>query len=69
MEHPMARRRIVERGGPGWLSNLMLLSAWNAMRFAMTAEMSPMIWLLRCALLRSVHARDQRTFTTVHSRR
>jgi hypothetical protein len=36
---------IVERGGPGWLNVLVMLLAWNAIKFVALAVMTPLRWL------------------------
>ncbi len=36
---------VVERGGPGWLNVLVLLFAWNAMKFAALGVVTPFTWL------------------------
>jgi membrane protein implicated in regulation of membrane protease activity len=38
---------IVERGGPGWLNLLVLLFAWNSLKFAVVAVVTPVQWLSR----------------------
>jgi hypothetical protein len=35
---------IIERGGPGYLNVLVLLFAWNAMKFSIFAIVSPLLW-------------------------
>lgn len=35
----------VERGGPGYLNVLVLLFAWNAMKFAVLGVLTPVYWL------------------------
>jgi hypothetical protein len=37
----------VERGGPGYLNVLVLLFAWNFMKFACTAVLAPFLHLAR----------------------
>ena len=43
---------IIERGGPGFLNLLVVTFAWNAMKFALMAVLSPVIrfvgYLERC---------------------
>jgi len=39
---------IVERGGPGYLNVLVLLFAWNAMKFALMAVVSPFLYVGVC---------------------
>jgi hypothetical protein len=36
---------LIERGGPGYLNVLVLLFAWNAMKFAALAMVTPFRWL------------------------
>jgi hypothetical protein len=36
---------IVERGGPSYLNLLVLLFAWNAIKFAATGVLTPYRWL------------------------
>lgn len=38
---------LIERGGPGYLNALVMLFAWNAMKFASMAALSPVLWLGR----------------------
>jgi len=38
---------IIERGGPGYLNVLVMLFAWNALKFAVTAALSPVLLLRR----------------------
>ena len=40
---------VIERGGPGYLNVLVMLFAWNSIKFAATAALSPLL-LLRRAL-------------------
>jgi hypothetical protein len=39
------RLTLVERGAPGWLNLLVILSFWNVMKFAWAAVLSPLSWL------------------------
>ena len=36
---------LVERGGPGYLENLVLLLPWNAIKFAVLAVAAPFRWV------------------------
>ena len=36
---------IIERGGPGYLNVLVLLFAWNAIKFAVMAAVSPFLYV------------------------
>lgn len=36
---------VIERGGPGYLSVLVMLFAWNALKFAVVAALTPFRWL------------------------
>ena len=36
---------IVQRDGPGYLNVLVLLFAWNSMKFAVVALVTPLLWL------------------------
>lgn len=36
---------IIERGGPGFLNVLVMLFAWNAIKFALSAALSPVLLL------------------------
>ena len=39
---------IIERGGPGYLNVLVLLFAWNSMKFACMAALAPILQLVWC---------------------
>lgn len=43
---------VVERGGPGWVNVLVLIFAWNTIKFAVTGILTPVIWV------RSLRDRD-----------
>lgn len=36
---------IIERGGPGYLHVLVMLYAWNAIKFAVVGVLTPFRWL------------------------
>lgn len=36
---------IIERGGPGYFSVLVLLFAWNALKFVVVGALTPFRWL------------------------
>ncbi len=36
---------IIERGGPGYLYVLVMLFGWNAIKFAVIAVLSPILWV------------------------
>ena len=36
---------VVERGGPGYLNLLVMLFAWNALKFALTGILMPALWV------------------------
>lgn len=48
---------LVERGGPAYLNLLVLLSAWNAIKFAATGVLTPVRWLTLRLGRRSAPAR------------
>ena len=45
---------IIERGGPGYLNVLVLLFAWNSMKFAVLGAVSPLLYVR--TRLRMLHA-------------
>lgn len=47
---------VIERGGPGCLNVLVLLFAWNALKFVVTAALSPMLMLRRALVGRTSSA-------------
>ena len=36
---------IIERGGPGYLNVLVMLFAWNGIKFAGMGALSPLLWV------------------------
>lgn len=36
---------LIERGGPGYLNALVMMFAWNALKFAATGLVTPVLWI------------------------
>ena len=52
---------VIERGGPAYLNVLVLLFAWNAIKFAVVGVVAPVHWTV--ATLRSARRRRSRSVT------